>query len=158
MGPYLAAAGPAVRQKFGDAFIDMTVGFLAFPLCVPGTAVWRGRAGRLYILSVLETAAGQSKAAMKARPLAHQPNSSLASCLFALSAAPQTVHWRSDALTHGSLLVQGLFSNQARIWVAYWGSGCQMGCFRHLKVQPHLVAAVVSVAGGECRRGGSRGA
>jgi cytochrome P450 family 710 subfamily A protein len=66
-GPYLTAAGPEVRQKFGDAFIDMTVGFLAFPLCLPGTAVWRGRRGRLYILSVLRVAAAQSKAAMKAR-------------------------------------------------------------------------------------------
>ena len=42
-------------------------GFLAFPLCLPGTAVWRGRRGRLYILSVLERAAGRSKAAMKVR-------------------------------------------------------------------------------------------
>jgi uncharacterized protein YfaA (DUF2138 family) len=42
-------------------------GFLAFPLCLPGTAVWRGRQGRLYILSVLEHAAGLSKAAMKVR-------------------------------------------------------------------------------------------
>ena len=66
-GPYLTAAGPQVRQKFSDAFIDMTVGFLAFPLCVPGTAVWRGRRGRLYILSVLRVAAAQSKAAMKVR-------------------------------------------------------------------------------------------
>ena len=66
-GPYLTAAGPEVRRKFGDAFIDMTVGFLAFPLCLPGTAVWRGRRGRLYILSVLRVAAAQSKAAMKAR-------------------------------------------------------------------------------------------
>ena len=56
-----------MRQKFSDAFIDMTVGFLAFPLCLPGTAVWRGRQGRLYILSVLRVAAAQSKAAMKAR-------------------------------------------------------------------------------------------
>ena len=45
----------------------MTVGFLAFPLCLPGTAVWRGRQGRLYILSILRVAAAQSKAAMQAR-------------------------------------------------------------------------------------------
>lgn len=66
-GPYLTMAGPAVRRKFTACFIDMTQGFLAFPLCFPGTAVWRARAGRLYILSVLRTAASQSKAAMKVR-------------------------------------------------------------------------------------------
>jgi len=66
-GPYLATAGPAVRRKFTACFSDMTQGFLAFPLCFPGTAVWRARAGRLYILSVLRTAASQSKAAMKVR-------------------------------------------------------------------------------------------
>lgn len=53
------------REKFSSAFIDMTEGFLAFPLCVPGTAVWRGKRGRLYILSVLQRVAADSKAAMK---------------------------------------------------------------------------------------------
>lgn len=77
-GPYLNLAGPAVRQKFSDSFLDMTEGFLAFPLCLPGTAVWRARRGRLYILSVLRTAAAQSKAAMK------------------VSLAPSLTGWRTD--------------------------------------------------------------
>lgn len=68
-GPYLSD-GPH-REKFSDAFIDMTVGFLAFPLCVPGTAVWRGKRGRLYILSVLQKAAAASKAAMKVSHFSH---------------------------------------------------------------------------------------
>lgn len=51
-------------------------GFLAFPLCLPGTAVWRGRCGRLYILSVLERAAGTSKAAMKVFLCVHEPAAS----------------------------------------------------------------------------------
>lgn len=42
-------------------------GFLAFPLCLPGTAVWRGKRGRMYILTVLERAARASKAAMEVR-------------------------------------------------------------------------------------------
>lgn len=32
--------------------MDMTDAFLAFPLCVPGTAVWKGRQGRLFIIKV----------------------------------------------------------------------------------------------------------
>ncbi len=43
-------------------------GFLAFPICFPGTAVWRGYRGRLFILSVLKRGAGEAKAAMKVRP------------------------------------------------------------------------------------------
>ena len=43
----------------------MTNGFLAFPLCVPGTAVWKGRKGRLFILEVLTKGAAESKAKMK---------------------------------------------------------------------------------------------
>ena len=58
-------------------------GFLAFPLCLPGTAVWRGRRGRLYILSVLERAAGRSKAAMQVCSgwkLQYMPNTPAAIC------------------------------------------------------------------------------
>jgi hypothetical protein len=40
-------------------------GFLAFPLCVPGTKVWKGKQGRLFILGVLKKAAARSKAAMQ---------------------------------------------------------------------------------------------
>lgn len=63
-GPYLT--DPVKRQKFSDCFQDMTQGFLAFPLCIPGTAVWKGKQGRLWIIDLLEEAAGKSKAAMKA--------------------------------------------------------------------------------------------
>lgn len=43
----------------------MTEGFLALPICIPGTAVWKAKQGRLYILDLLEKAAARSKAAMK---------------------------------------------------------------------------------------------
>mmetsp|Transcript_6661 Transcript_6661/g.19183 ORF Transcript_6661/g.19183 Transcript_6661/m.19183 type:complete len:518 (+) Transcript_6661:369-1922(+) len=63
-GPYLT--DEKERAKFSDAFIDMTKGFLAFPICLPGTAVWKGYKGRLFILTVLKRGAGEAKAAMKA--------------------------------------------------------------------------------------------
>ena len=62
-GPYLD--DPAEKARFSAAFMDMTAGFLAFPLCLPGTAVWRAKRGRLYILRVLARAAARSKAAMQ---------------------------------------------------------------------------------------------
>lgn len=62
-GPYLDKR--EVRVKFGEAFLDMTNGFLALPICLPGTAVWKGRKGRLYIISILKGAAAKSKASMK---------------------------------------------------------------------------------------------
>uniref|UniRef100_A0A6T8Q4F7 sterol 22-desaturase n=1 Tax=Chlamydomonas leiostraca TaxID=1034604 RepID=A0A6T8Q4F7_9CHLO len=61
-GPYLD--DPAERDAFGKAYMDMTDAFLAFPLCVPGTAVWKGRQGRLFIIKVLTKAAARSKAKM----------------------------------------------------------------------------------------------
>ena len=64
-GPYLGDA--AQRDKFSACFQDMTQGFLAFPLCFPGTAVWRARQGRLWILAVLRKGAAASKAAIKVR-------------------------------------------------------------------------------------------
>lgn len=78
-GPYLDE--DAEREKFSAAFMDMTQGFLAFPLCLPGTQVWKGKQGRLFILSVLRRAAARSKAAMQARAQAYLslfPVSSLA--------------------------------------------------------------------------------
>ena len=63
-GPYLD--DPVEKEKFSAAFMDMTQGFLAFPLCIPGTAVWKGKQGRLYIISVLNKAAARSKIAMQA--------------------------------------------------------------------------------------------
>ncbi|BDA50415.1 Cytochrome P450 710A1 [Coccomyxa sp. Obi] len=62
-GPYLD--DEAERVKFSAAFMDMTQGFLAFPLCMPGTQVWKGKQGRLFILGVLRKAAARSKAAMQ---------------------------------------------------------------------------------------------
>ena len=62
-GPYLEDA--AVRAKFGEKFLDMTNGFLALPICLPGTTVWKGKQGRLYIISVLKEAAAKSKANAK---------------------------------------------------------------------------------------------
>ncbi len=69
-GPYLDDV--AERAKFSAAFLDMTQGFLAFPLCMPGTQVWKGKQGRLFILGVLRKAAARSKAAMQVR--AHAPH------------------------------------------------------------------------------------
>ncbi|KAK9823344.1 hypothetical protein WJX72_002058 [[Myrmecia] bisecta] len=63
-GPYLT--DPEEREKFSDAFRHMTDGFLAFPICLPGTAVWKGKQGRLFIVSVLEKASKLAKANMKA--------------------------------------------------------------------------------------------
>lgn len=62
-GPYFESSEE--KEKFGKAFLDMTEGFLALPICIPGTAVWRARKGRLYILDLLEKAAARSKTAMK---------------------------------------------------------------------------------------------
>lgn len=72
-GPYLD--DPAIKKKFGQAYLDMTNGFLAFPICLPGTAVWKGKQGRLYVISVLEKAAARSKTDMKVK---QQPTISLA--------------------------------------------------------------------------------
>ena len=52
VGPYLD--DPVVKEKFSQAYSDMTDAFLAFPLCFPGTTVWKGRQGRLYVMSVLQ--------------------------------------------------------------------------------------------------------
>jgi cytochrome P450 family 710 subfamily A protein len=45
--------------------MEMTGGFLTFPLKFPGTAVWRAMKGRQYILSILEQAAIRSKERMR---------------------------------------------------------------------------------------------
>ncbi|KAL4523844.1 hypothetical protein Ndes2526B_g08076 [Nannochloris sp. 'desiccata'] len=59
VGPYLD--DPIVRQKFSQAYSDMTDAFLAAPICLPGTAVWRGRKGRLYVMEVLQTCINRAK-------------------------------------------------------------------------------------------------
>lgn len=61
-GPYLDS--PELKNKFLVAYRAMTDAFLAFPVCVPGTAVWKGYQGRLFIIKVLTKAAAQSKARM----------------------------------------------------------------------------------------------
>lgn len=48
-------------------------GFLAFPVCWPGTAVWKAKQGRLAILRVLAKAAAASKAAVQVLPMGSWP-------------------------------------------------------------------------------------
>lgn len=62
-GPYLDE--PGVANEVSEAYRNITNGFLAFPLCIPGTAVWKGKQGRLYILKTLRGAAARAKAAMQ---------------------------------------------------------------------------------------------
>ncbi|GFR45001.1 hypothetical protein Agub_g6311 [Astrephomene gubernaculifera] len=64
MGPYLD--DPQERAQFYESYRAMTDGFLAFPLMVPGTAVWKGRKGRFYIVKILTKAAARSKVRMAA--------------------------------------------------------------------------------------------
>ena len=49
-GPYLD--DPEEREKFGLAYRAMTDAFLAPPICLPGTNVWKGRQGRFFIIKV----------------------------------------------------------------------------------------------------------
>ncbi|KAG1671059.1 hypothetical protein FOA52_000730 [Chlamydomonas sp. UWO 241] len=63
-GPYLD--NPEERQKFSVAYRTMTDAFLALPVCLPGTDVWKGQQGRLYIIKILTKAAARSKARMAA--------------------------------------------------------------------------------------------
>mmetsp|Transcript_22957 Transcript_22957/g.50366 ORF Transcript_22957/g.50366 Transcript_22957/m.50366 type:complete len:531 (+) Transcript_22957:194-1786(+) len=62
-GPYLD--DPKTRAEFSEAYRNMTDAFLAPPFCLPGTAVWKGRQGRLYIIKVLTKAAARSKQRMR---------------------------------------------------------------------------------------------
>lgn len=50
-GPYLGTQ--EARDRFSDAYLDLTEGFLGIPLWVPGTKVWKARAGRQYVVKVL---------------------------------------------------------------------------------------------------------
>lgn len=61
-GPYLD--DPEERKKFGKAYMAMTDAFLALPLCIPGTDVWKGRQGRFFVIKVLTKAAARSKQRM----------------------------------------------------------------------------------------------
>lgn len=59
LGPYLD--DPDTKAKFTQAYRDMTDAFLAFPLCFPGTTVWKGRCGRIYVMKVLEQCVGRAR-------------------------------------------------------------------------------------------------
>jgi cytochrome P450 family 710 subfamily A protein len=63
-GPYLD--DPEERDRFSDAYRAMTEGFLALPLKLPGTKVWRAMQGRQYVIKVLTRASARSKARMAA--------------------------------------------------------------------------------------------
>lgn len=63
VGPYLSKH---TKKEFSDAFKDMTDGFLALPICLPGFAVYKGKQGRFKVLAILEKCAKASKDAMKA--------------------------------------------------------------------------------------------
>lgn len=59
VGPYLD--DPETKKQFTAAYLAMTEAFLAFPLCFPGTTVWKGRQGRLYVVKVLEQCVKRAK-------------------------------------------------------------------------------------------------
>lgn len=59
IGPYLD--DPETKKRFTKAYSDMTDAFLAFPVCLPGTTVWKGRKGRLYVVQVLEQCAARAR-------------------------------------------------------------------------------------------------
>eukprot|EP00889_Picochlorum_renovo_P007539 jgi/Picre1/34569/NNA_002037.t1 len=59
VGPYLD--DPETKEKFTAAYLAMTEAFLAFPLLLPGTTVWKGRQGRLYVVKVLEQCVKRAK-------------------------------------------------------------------------------------------------
>eukprot|EP00199_Chlamydomonas_sp_CCMP681_P000355 CAMPEP_0119116630 /NCGR_PEP_ID=MMETSP1180-20130426/52392_1 /TAXON_ID=3052 ORGANISM="Chlamydomonas cf sp, Strain CCMP681" /NCGR_SAMPLE_ID=MMETSP1180 /ASSEMBLY_ACC=CAM_ASM_000741 /LENGTH=544 /DNA_ID=CAMNT_0007105803 /DNA_START=25 /DNA_END=1659 /DNA_ORIENTATION=+ len=67
-GPYLD--DDETRTKFGKAYMAMTDAFLGLPICLPGTSVWKGYKGRMFIIKVLSKAASRSKARMAA---GHEP-------------------------------------------------------------------------------------
>ena len=56
-GPYLD--DPVEREKFSKAYMAMTEAFLALPICLPGTDVWKGRQGRLFIIKVWRDLGGR---------------------------------------------------------------------------------------------------
>jgi cytochrome P450 family 710 subfamily A protein len=64
IGPYLD--DPDTKARFTDAYRLMTDAFLAFPVCLPGTTVWKGRRGRQYVMKVLEACVGRAREYTKA--------------------------------------------------------------------------------------------
>lgn len=65
VGPYLQEHE---RTSFGKHYNNMTEGFLALPLPLPGTAVWRGMQSRKAIIKLLARCAAASKKARPAPP------------------------------------------------------------------------------------------
>ncbi|PSC76027.1 cytochrome P450 [Micractinium conductrix] len=63
LGPYLDDA--EVRAKFSKGYTAMTDGFLAFPICLPGTTVWKARKGRIYCFEILKLAAARAREHIK---------------------------------------------------------------------------------------------
>ena len=63
VGPYLD--DPETKRKFSDGYLAMTDAFLAFPLCFPGTTVWKGRQGRIFVMKTLEQCAKRAKIYIK---------------------------------------------------------------------------------------------
>jgi len=63
VGPYLD--DPETKRKFTEGYLAMTEAFLAFPLCFPGTTVWKGRQGRKFVMKTLETCAKRAKVYIK---------------------------------------------------------------------------------------------
>lgn len=58
VGPYLPAS---LREQFSAHYRNMTDGFLALPLPVPGTAVWRGMQSRKAVIRILSDCAAKAK-------------------------------------------------------------------------------------------------
>ena len=63
VGPYLD--DPETKRKFTEGYLAMTEAFLAFPLCFPGTTVWKGRQGRIFVMKTLEQCAKRAKVYIK---------------------------------------------------------------------------------------------
>jgi cytochrome P450 family 710 subfamily A protein len=63
VGPYLD--DPETKRKFTEGYLAMTDAFLAFPLCFPGTTVWKGRQGRIFVMKTLEQCAKRAKVYIK---------------------------------------------------------------------------------------------
>lgn len=61
VGPYLS---PAERKEFAKNYMTMNNGFLAFPLCLPGTALWRAVQARKKVVATLTECAKKSKERM----------------------------------------------------------------------------------------------
>lgn len=62
VGPYL---NPELRKSLVNDYSDLTNAMLGFPLCVPGTLLWKGYKARPRLLANLETVVKASKSRMR---------------------------------------------------------------------------------------------